>query len=116
MAPPRPGYRKSALITKVTPARYRYHKGDGDMWPITWAADDNLHGGAGDNMGSPMNSYNSGLGRYLLGNYAFIDENGKPRPYHQGPFPDSCMRSQLTLFEAPEPWGPWSLFHVDDDW
>ena len=305
---PRPDYPKSVLISKVTLGRFRYHKGDGDMWPITWAADGNLYGGAGDNMGSPMNfwkitgdtgsgpglfnvdnmpievrkycqippadpewgvkpagllslggtlyfaveamnygenpqfnrqrnihgwiitttdygrtwnreatptdfftgrlsschflqfgkdyegardryvyayfpgaddgnsywengdylllgrvpkerildrsawefvadlptnaepkwdrndskavaifryplmcgedhvSYNKGIGRYLLGNYAFIDENGKPRPYHQGPFPDSCLRSQLTLFEAPEPWGPWSLFYLDDDW
>jgi len=61
-------------------------------------------------------SYNRGLGRYLLGNYAFIDGEGRPRPYHQGPFPESCLRSQLTLFEAPEPWGPWSLFYQDDDW
>jgi hypothetical protein len=307
---PRPDYPSSRFITKVTPSRFRYHKGDGDMWPITWAADDNLYAGAGDNSHSPMNfwkitgdpkhgwgiclflidnmpidiheycqippadpkagvkpagllsldrrlyfaveamnygenpnfnrqrnihgwiittddygktwnreatptdfftgrlsschflqfgkdyegarddyvyayfpgvgddgnsywengdcillgrvpkerildrsawefivelsgaeprwdtddskavpifryplmcgedhvSYNKGLDRYLLGNYAFIDEDGKPRPYHQGPFPDSCLRSQLTLFEAPEPWGPWSLFHVDDDW
>jgi hypothetical protein len=22
----------------------------------------------------------------------------------------------LTLFEAPEPWGPWSCFHQDDNW
>jgi hypothetical protein len=22
----------------------------------------------------------------------------------------------MTLFEAPEPWGPWSLFYQDDDW
>jgi len=61
-------------------------------------------------------SYNAGIRRYLLGNYGFIDRDGSPRPYHQGPWPDSCLRSQLTLFEAPEPWGPWSLFHQDDDW
>ncbi len=60
-------------------------------------------------------SYNPGIGRYLLGNYSFIDGEGRPRPYHQA-WPESAMRSQLTLFEAPEPWGPWSLFHLDDDW
>jgi hypothetical protein len=310
MAAPRPDCQTSSLVTKVTLSRFRYHKGDGDMWPLTWAADGNLYGGAGDNCHSPMNfwkitgepstgwgfclflidnmpvevakycqvppadpkngvkpagllslngtlyfaveamnygenpefnrqrnihgwiittddygrtwnreaaptdfftgrlsschflqfgkdyegardeyvyayfpaaddgnsywengdylllgrvpkdeiltrdawefvvelrgdseprwgkddskaapvfryplmcgedhvSYNKGLGRYLLGNYAFVDENGRPRPYHQGPWPDSAMRSQLTCFEAAEPWGPWSLFHVDDDW
>ena len=25
-------------------------------------------------------------------------------------------RTQLTLFDAPAPWGPFSLFHRDDDW
>lgn len=61
-------------------------------------------------------TYNPGLGRYLLGNYGFLDEEGRPRPYHQLPWPQSVWRSQLTLFEAPRPWGPWSLFHLDDDW
>ena len=61
-------------------------------------------------------SYNKGLKRYIMGNYSFIDENGNPRPYHQGPWPQSALRSQLTLFESPEPWGPWFLFYQDDDW
>ncbi len=309
MIPPRPNYPKSSFITGVVFTKHRYHKGDGDMWPITWAADGHLYGGAGDNSDSPMNfwrivgdpksgwhfhtrlldnmpievakycqvppadkkngvkpagllsldgriyfaveamnygedpkfnrqrnihgwiittddygqtwnrkatttdfftgrisschflqfgknyegardeyvyayfpgaddgnsywengdylllgrvpkerildrnawefvveikdgaepewdrddnaaisifryplmcgedhvSYNKGIGRYLLGNYSFIDWYGLPRPYHQA-WPDSAMRSQLTLFEAPEPWGPWSLFYVDDNW
>ncbi len=62
-------------------------------------------------------SYNPGIRRYLMGNYGFIDADGNPRPYHTpGKWPESALRSQLTLFEAPEPWGPWSLFHQDDDW
>jgi hypothetical protein len=61
-------------------------------------------------------SYNPGIGRYIMGNYAFIDEQARPRPYHQGPLPDSTLRSQLTLFEAEKPWGPWGLFLRDDDW
>lgn len=62
-------------------------------------------------------SYNPGIGRYLMGNYGFIDPDGNPRPYHSpGQWPYSALRSQLTLFEAPEPWGPWSLFYQDDDW
>jgi len=62
-------------------------------------------------------SYNRGIKRYLMGNYGFIDAQGKPRPYHQtGCWPESCLRSQLTLFEAPEPWGPWTCFHQDDNW
>ena len=61
-------------------------------------------------------SYNPGLKRYIMGNYGFIDSDGNPRPYHQGPWPEACLRSQLTLFESPQPWGPWSIFHQDDDW
>lgn len=59
-------------------------------------------------------SYNSGIKRYILGNYGFYDENGKPRPYHQ--IPIRQYRTQLSLYEAPEPWGPWSLFYRDDNW
>jgi hypothetical protein len=61
-------------------------------------------------------SYNAGLGRYLMGNYSFLDEQGQPRPYHQGVWPSTVERSQLTLFESPTPWGPWSLFHRNDRW
>jgi hypothetical protein len=61
-------------------------------------------------------SYSAPLQRYLMGNYAFLDPQGEPRPYHQLPWPQSIDRSQLTLFEAPELWGPWSLFHRDDAW
>jgi len=61
-------------------------------------------------------SYNKGIRRYLMGNYGFVDDDLNPRPNHQGTWPESAYRSQLTLCEAPEPWGPWSLFYQDDDW
>ncbi len=60
--------------------------------------------------------YDKHIDRYLLGNYSFVDAELRPRPYHQGTWPESTDRSQLTLYEAPEPWGPWSLFHQDDNW
>ncbi len=59
--------------------------------------------------------YNPGIKRYLMGNFSFTTAQGVPRPYHQD-WPTSVGPSQLTLFEAPEPWGPWSVFHVNDDW
>lgn len=59
--------------------------------------------------------YNPGIGRYLMGNYSFIDRELHPRPIHQMGYPESSI-SQLTLYEAPEPWGPWKLFYRDDDW
>jgi len=52
---PKPDYPKSTYITMVTFDKFRCHRGDGDMWPITWADDGYLYGGAGDNSGSPMN-------------------------------------------------------------
>jgi hypothetical protein len=62
-------------------------------------------------------AYNPGIRRYLMGNYGFVDAQGNPRPYHvAGGWPESALRSQLTLFDAPEPWGPWTLFHIQDDW
>ena len=59
--------------------------------------------------------YNPGIGRYLMGNYSFVDRELHPRPIHQMGYPESSI-SQLTLYEAPEPWGPWKLFYRDDDW
>jgi hypothetical protein len=61
-------------------------------------------------------SYDRGIKRYLLGNYGFMDEGGNPRPYHQLTWPTSVYPSQLTLYEATEPWGPWTLFYRDDNW
>jgi len=60
-------------------------------------------------------SYNPHIGRFVLGNYAFYDpETGEPRPYHNAPH--RAYASQLALFEAENPWGPWRLFYRDDRW
>lgn len=61
-------------------------------------------------------SYNAGLRRYIMGNFSFLDRWGNPLPYHQATWPLSIDRTQLTLFESPNPWGPWRLFHRDDNW
>jgi hypothetical protein len=62
-------------------------------------------------------SFNPGLSRYIMGSYGFLDPAGTPRPYHTpGGWPETALRSQLTLYEAPDPWGPWALFHQDDNW
>ena len=50
-----PPYGRSEYIEEVVLDRFRYHSGEGDMWPLTWAADDMIYGGAGDNRGCPMN-------------------------------------------------------------
>ena len=51
-----------------------------------------------------------------MGNYSFLDDDGNPRPYHHGIWPESIERSQLTLFESENIWGPWKLFYQDDNW
>jgi hypothetical protein len=61
-------------------------------------------------------AWNKGIGRFILGNYGFVDDAMNPRPNHQGKWPECAYRSQLTLFESPDPWGPWKLFHQDDNW
>ena len=50
-----PPFETSDYIQGVLFDTYRYHSGEGDMWPITWASDDALYCGAGDNKGCPMN-------------------------------------------------------------
>jgi hypothetical protein len=65
--------------------------------------------------GSDHVCYNPGIGRYILGNYSFLDDALRPRPIHQLNWPEA-YRSQLTLFESPNPWGPWKLFYRDDNW
>jgi len=51
-----------------------------------------------------------------MGNYSFLDDEGNPRPYHQGRWPEGIERSQLSLFESENLWGPWKLFYQDDNW
>ena len=52
-----------------------------------------------------------------MGNYSFVDDDLSPRPYHQEVWPSTTSdRSQLLLLESPSPWGPWSIFHRDDNW
>jgi hypothetical protein len=58
-------------------------------------------------------TYNPALKRYILANYGFHDGHLNPRPYHQGT--DTACPSQLTLFEASQMSGPWSLFYRNDD-
>ena len=42
-----PPQEPSDYIQEVLFDAYRYHSGEGDMWPITWGADDCLYCGAG---------------------------------------------------------------------
>ena len=59
-------------------------------------------------------SYHPHLQRFLIANFGFIDDAGQPRPWHSEPYM-MPHRTQLTILEAPQPWGPWSLAFRDDD-
>ena len=79
-------------------------------------------------------TYNVGLKRYMMAVWGWVDPNGNPRgqltssntegrPWEQPSSNPSVRgrkdghdRTQLSLWEAPQPWGPWSYFHRDDDW
>jgi hypothetical protein len=51
--------------------------------------------------------YLAGLDRYLLPQWHYPSLNRLPRTV-------DWSRSQFELFEAPNPWGPWTLFHRQD--
>lgn len=59
-------------------------------------------------------AYNPGLGRFIMGNGGFYGKDGQPLPYHNGR--RGQYRSQLTVYEATNLWGPWRLFYRVDDW
>ena len=98
---------------------WEFYIGDTDAGEHKWSSDD---AGAKEVFRYPCMcgenhvSYNAGIGRYLLGNYSFVDDNLTPRPNHQGTWPESAYRSQLTLYESKTLFGPWKLFYQDDNW
>jgi hypothetical protein len=78
-------------------------------------------------------TYNVGLKRHVMAVWSWVDPDGNPRgqltssntegPPHPragdvstAPNKDGHDRTQLTLWEAEQPWGPWKYFHRDDDW
>jgi hypothetical protein len=58
--------------------------------------------------------FNSHIQRWVMANFGFLDDAGNPRPWHTQPFM-MPHRTQLLFLEAPQPWGPWALWHRDDN-
>jgi len=57
--------------------------------------------------------------RYIFANWAWVSYDGYARPDHTGDERNSRtghQRTQLSLVEAPTPWGPFSVFYRNDDW
>src|ERR1019366_8154170 len=51
--------------------------------------------------------YVSAVKRFILLQWAFNDLDQE--------FPAAFRRSSLLLYEAPQPWGPWRVFHIEPD-
>ena len=79
-----PPYERSDYIEEVLLDRFRYHSGEGDMWPMTWAKDGCTYCGAGDNKGCPTNIWRLKTMRYApealtnTGNWSMDMINGEP--------------------------------------
>ena len=106
--------------------------GQGGAGSPSWTADDTI---AVPVFSHPLMTatqqvtYHAGFKRYLMANWGWVDPDGNPRGqltsastagwmwgYNTTSGKDQHDRTQLTFWEAPQPWGPWSLFHRDDDW
>jgi len=68
----------------------------------------------GNMVGENPVSFNPTIGRFVIANFGFIDNDGRPRPWHTKPFM-SPHRTQLLLLESERPWGPWRVFFASDD-
>lgn len=108
-----------AAIT--SPPAYQYYAGLSADGRAQWSPDATQAQPVmtyGRMMGQNAIHYNAEIGRWLVANYGFVDVvSGNPRPWHQSPWHqlNTLRRSQLVMLEAPEPWGPWSVFYRDDD-
>jgi len=99
------------------PSSYTFFSGFSADGGVIWTNDSLLAQPVmqfGNMLGENAVTYNPYLKKYLLANYGFIDNNGKPRPWHTQPFMNP-HRTQLLLLEADAPWGPWRMFHRDDN-
>jgi hypothetical protein len=103
----RPGAIDLARVAKdqlLDRAAWTFFAGRDAAGQPRWTADVNRRqsvfedraGGVGWNLGV---SYNAGLKRYLL-----FTEHGESH------------RGKLGMFDAPEPWGPWTTVAYDDAW
>lgn len=64
-------------------------------------------------------NYHPGLKRYIFANWAWISYDGYPRPDHTADERNDRtghQRTQLSLVEAPNPWGPFKIFYRSDSW
>ena len=106
-----------AADSYTSPADYEFFVGLNGLGAPLWSSDALQAQPAlefANMVGENVITYHAPLGLYLCANYGFIDDAGNPRPWHTEPFM-SPHRTQLTLLEAENPWGPWRVFYTNDD-
>jgi hypothetical protein len=93
----------------------------GDNWPVTWADDDGSPSwssaieGRGEVMRRPgaalrsAMTYNAGIDRYLWWQQI-------PRPAGEADRGDTRFEGGFAIFDAPEPWGPWTTAFSTSEW
>jgi hypothetical protein len=67
-----------------------------------------------EHIGHPTITYNKALKRYILINFSDRvphKENASPAEYSTWD-----KGSELQMYESKNPWGPWSIFHSEDQW
>jgi CubicO group peptidase (beta-lactamase class C family) len=81
-----------------------------DNWPLTWADDDNLYGAYGDGNGfEPRVPEKLSLG--------FAKVAGSPGAFAGfNPGTDARFKGGFSIYDAPEPWGPWTTVYSTEDW
>jgi hypothetical protein len=69
--------------------------------------------------GENLVTYDAASGRYIFANYGFYRaDTGQPYSWFHPLHHQYLGRrwSQLAIFESAQPWGPWALVHLVDDW
>jgi len=110
------------LLGRVRPAHvltrsaYEFRGADG-----TWYGDSSMAAPVFQHRhmtGQDHTFYQPALRRYIIPNYGFVDPHtGQPVGWHNYyKVTNTAPAGQLALFESQHPWGPWSLFHLEQPW
>lgn len=103
-------------------AAYQFYSGTQLDGAVTWTSDATIASAVWTfplMTSVQQANYVPSLNRYVFANWAWISYDGYPRPDHTADEVNDRtghQRTQLTLVEAEQPWGPFAVMHRDDDW
>jgi len=111
--------KKTSILHRNSWEFYVGHHSNGEIY---WSKDDSI---AQHIFEFPLHTstqqvnYHPTLDRYIFANWAWVSMDGNPKPDHSSDEKHgrtARQRTQLTLFEGPKPWGPFSVFYRNDNW